>query len=254
MAPIRGFYAYYRCAGSDKARFEGGRICYNPPVRVDQLDEYVWDSVKELMQDPERVLNEWVARAKTDTSLVQLKRERDEAEQFLRAQEKILARLRDAFEAGALELEELVQRTERVRTRIQKAKDDLNRSQQSLAETVELTAVVGRLADFSEKVRTGLNTLNWHERRQLIRTLVARVEIDEDGATVVYRVPAGRGGSEPVPTSPAKNAEGSIAPISQLCCSLRSSQEANSDCEVLTCGFHKIRGTAGLSASIRRGA
>jgi len=32
--------------------------------------------------------------------------------------------------------------------------------------------------------------LDWQQRRQIIRTLVSRVEIGEEGATVVYRVPA----------------------------------------------------------------
>jgi len=53
----------------------------------------------------------------------------------------------------------------------------------------EQWAVVGRLRDFAAQVGDGLDHLGWVKRRQLIRTRVAKVEIDEGGATVVYRVP-----------------------------------------------------------------
>jgi hypothetical protein len=127
--------------------------------------------------------------------------------------------LRDAYEAGVLDLEDLAQRSERVRTRIQKAEVDLARAEQALSETVELTAVIGRLTDFSQKVQTGLNSLSWQQRRQLIRTLVSRVEIDEESATIVYRIPAGRDGLGGASTSQAtaNGTGGSTDSSYQLC-------------------------------------
>ncbi len=210
-------WAYYRCVGTDSYRFEGGRVCDNTQVRVDQLDGYVWESVKELMQDPQRVMQEWSTRASSDATLAHLRRERDESERFLRAQERTLSRLRDAYEAGALDLQDLIQRSERVRTRIEKAKEELARADKALSDTVELSLVISRLSDFSEKVRAGLSNLSWLQRRQLIRTLISRVEIDEEGATIVYRVPAGRDGSRHSGGSKAKPADGSADPSYQLC-------------------------------------
>ncbi|MBN1654303.1 MAG: recombinase family protein [Deltaproteobacteria bacterium] len=210
-------WAYYRCVGTDSYRFEGGRVCDNTQVRVDQLDGYVWESVKGLMQNPQRVMDEWSARASSDATLAHLRRERDESERFLRAQEKTLSRLRDAYEAGALDLQDLIQRSERVRTRIEKAKEELARADKALSDTVELSLVISRLSDFSKKVRTGLANLSWLQRRQLIRTLISRVEIDEEGATIVYRVPAGGDGSRHPRGSKAKAAGGSADPSYQLC-------------------------------------
>jgi len=57
-------HSYYRCVGADSYRFAGGRICHNPQVRVDQLDEHVWNSVCALLQDPVRLLEEWSSRTK----------------------------------------------------------------------------------------------------------------------------------------------------------------------------------------------
>ena len=193
----RPAYGYYRCVGSDSYRFAGGRICHNGQVRVDQLDLYTWNSVKSILQDPERVLAEWSRRAKPGGVHSALNAKRDEAAREVAHYERSLQRLLDAYEAGALELTELTERSERLKTRRKQARQELEELDKRLSETVTLRAVIGRLDEFAERVRGGLDRLNWVERQQLIRTLVARVEIDEEGATVVYRIPSGTGNGPP---------------------------------------------------------
>src|SRR5208283_3401988 len=100
-------YAYYRCVGSDAYRFDGGRVCHNPQVRVDQLDGFVWDSVRRILEDPRQVVEEW--------TIAEMRTQRDDATRMVVSQEQVLRRLRDAYEAGALELDDLVARSERVR-------------------------------------------------------------------------------------------------------------------------------------------
>jgi len=209
-------YGYYRCVGSDAYRFEGGRICQNPQVRVEQLDGYVWDSVRQVMQDPTRVLEEWTRRGAHDGTLAELNTQREEAKHILTAQEQILRRLRDAYEAGALDLDDLVARSERVRGRIRHAQEELKKAETMLAQTVELKAVVARLKDFAEHVGDGLEQLGWYQQRQLIRTLVARVEIDEGGATVVYRVPTSGGSPHGPQGSGGIDENGPTSEIAQL--------------------------------------
>ncbi|MBK6532160.1 MAG: hypothetical protein IPF99_21950 [Deltaproteobacteria bacterium] len=77
----RPCYAYYRCVGSDAYRFAGGRICHNPQMRVDPLDAHVWDAVRATLEDPARVLNEWVRRAESDRVQVERRAQRDAAAQ-----------------------------------------------------------------------------------------------------------------------------------------------------------------------------
>src|SRR4029079_3663656 len=48
-------YAYYRCTGSDAYRFGGQRLCWNKQIRTDMLDAAVWDDVRRLLSEPERV-------------------------------------------------------------------------------------------------------------------------------------------------------------------------------------------------------
>jgi site-specific DNA recombinase len=208
-------YAYYRCVGTDAYRFAGGRICANQQVRVDQLDGYVWESVRQVLQDPKRVLQEWSRRTKTDSVHAELRARRDEAAAVLANHERSLKRLVDAYEAGALDLEELTERSKRLKMHLQQARQHLAAAEEKLAENITLKAVVDRLEDFAGHVKRGLDRLSWNERRQLIRTLVARVEIDEEGATVLYRLPsmvppAGPAGAEPTNSSGGEPPQGGL--------------------------------------------
>src|SRR3954447_22906343 len=51
-------YAYYRCLGTDAYRFGGERVCANPQVRTDRLDAAVWQTVREWLEQPERLTAE----------------------------------------------------------------------------------------------------------------------------------------------------------------------------------------------------
>jgi site-specific DNA recombinase len=146
--------------GTKQADFAGAPICRNPSVRADQLHAHVWNSVKGILQQPERVIEEWTRRSDTDGVLVEARQQYDEARRSVTAQEQTLRRLQDAYEAGALTVEELTARTERVRERIVRVKQNLSEAQENLSRSVEPRALGGQLTTFAEQVRAGLDGLD----------------------------------------------------------------------------------------------
>jgi site-specific DNA recombinase len=52
----------------------------------------------------------------------------------------------------------------------------------------ELRLIVGRLKEFHEKVKDGLEAADWSTRREIICALVKHVEVDEGEVHVVFRV------------------------------------------------------------------
>ena len=44
----------------------------------------------------------------------------------------------------------------------------------------ELTLILGRLDEFASRVKNGLHEADWSTRREIIRALVKRVEIDQE--------------------------------------------------------------------------
>ena len=61
-------YAYYRCIGMDAYRFGGQRICWHKQVRTDVLEGAVWKDVCALLNDPEKVAQEYQRRLKGKAS------------------------------------------------------------------------------------------------------------------------------------------------------------------------------------------
>jgi len=210
-------YGYYRCVGTDSYRFAGGRVCSNPQVRVDQLDDYVWKSICELLQDPSRMLDEWTRRQSSDGIPTELRERRDEASRGLAIHERSLKRLVDAYEIGAIDLKELKARSNAVRGRIATAQIEVTDAERKLRETVHLRAVVTQLEDFAARVRKGLDSVSWVDRRHIIRTLVAKVEIDATGATIVYRLPS----AEPTTSGPTQAPHGGGSTGGGESCQLR---------------------------------
>jgi site-specific DNA recombinase len=196
-------FRYYVCSGTENRRFPSGRVCSMSAVRADQLDGYVWQSVSDLLLNPERVLGEWSRRQSSDGATAELRARRDEAARNLASCEQNLKRLVDAYEAGAIELSDLKTRSDAVRARLQRAEREARETEHALNQTIEVRAIVTRLEDFAGRLRKGLSELSWQDRRDIVRVLVARVEIDASGATVVYRVPSLGGTGEGSPSGNA---------------------------------------------------
>lgn len=53
----------------------------------------------------------------------------------------------------------------------------------------DLVLVIGRLK-FITRMRTGVGELDWNGRRDVIRALIRRIEVDHDNVDVVFCVPS----------------------------------------------------------------
>jgi site-specific DNA recombinase len=93
-------YAYYRCLGTDAYRFGGEKVCSNHQVRTDLLDAAVWREASALLEQPQRLEQEYRQRLaptdeqSADQSALELQRNK------LR---RGLARLIDSYAEGFLE-------------------------------------------------------------------------------------------------------------------------------------------------------
>ena len=177
--------AYYRCIGTDSYRFGGERVCHNKPLRADLLDETVWRDVCSLLENPERIEREYQRR---------LKCKPDESESDVRVQARIqkvkcgIARLVDAYEEGLLERSDFEPRIRRARDRLSALEADAKKQAEEESQRVELGLVIGQLQEFADRIKSGLRDADWSTKREIIRALVKRVEIDESQVRVLYRI------------------------------------------------------------------
>src|SRR3954464_11725341 len=169
----RRAYAYYRCCGSDAYRFGGERLCANPQVRTDWLDEAVWREVERVLQDPSWIAAEYERR---------LDQARDPTTVNLAGIEAQIAKLRrgmgrliDGYAEGLIDKADFEPRVAGLRQRIKSWDEQATTLRDEVAQRAALSLVVGRLQDFVRQVRDRMSAVDWSLQRDLIRLLVKRV-------------------------------------------------------------------------------
>jgi site-specific DNA recombinase len=189
-------YAYYRCVGMDGYRFGGHRVCANTQVRTDLVEIAVWHEVCQLLQDPQRLEREYHRRGH-----VRPRGAKWETPESLRAQiiklQRGMARLIDGYAEGLIEKAEFEPRIKRVKQRVTILEDQVKQLADEALQQRELKLLIGQLEEFVTKVQRNLATADWAMKREIMRALVRRVEIDKQEVTVVFRVGPDPSGSRP---------------------------------------------------------
>jgi site-specific DNA recombinase len=179
-------YAYYRCIGSDAYRFGGERICDNCQVRTDLLEQKVWEEVCDLLQDRQRLQQEYERR-------LNIPKQETENLTVIQAQQgKIqqgIARLIDSYAEGYVQKVEFEPRITRLRQRLTELEQQAQKIQDQETIQAELQTAISRLEEFGEKVKDNLAEADWQMQRELIRMLVKRVEIGKEEVKIVFRIP-----------------------------------------------------------------
>jgi len=178
-------YAYYRCIGTDAYRFGGVKICSNKQLRTDLVDEAVWEEVCRLLTHPERLEAEYRRRFLQEQ---QAPNELDQIETRGGKLRQGIVRLIDSYAEGLIDKEEFEPRVRRMRERLKELEEQVQHLRDEASFQQELTLILARLEDFTSCVKAGLSEADWSARREIIRTVVKRVEVDQEQVRVVFRL------------------------------------------------------------------
>jgi site-specific DNA recombinase len=179
-------YAYYRCTGSDAYRFGGQRLCWNQQVRTDVLDAAVWEDVRRLLSEPERIRAEYQRRLQGRETGPG--REVEHLNKMVANVKKLISRLIDAYGEGLVDKSEFEPRIVAARQRLTKLEEECQQRMSEANQEAELRLVIGQLEEFARRVSQELQEPDWATCREIVRALVKQVEIDEQEVRIVYRV------------------------------------------------------------------
>src|SRR3990170_8640073 len=151
-----------------------GRACKGHPVRIEAVDELVWESVKGLLLDPQALIEEYQNRLGRpskepiiDSKLIDLRR--------LKADR---SRLIDLFESGLVEKDEIESKLKNNRAKIEQIENEISYLKKEKREREQVLTVIRNLEDFSDKIKENLDELDFERKKQIVRLLVGEVEID----------------------------------------------------------------------------
>ena len=179
---------YYRCAGQDGHRWKDGRVCAAHPIRVEALDDLVWEQTCKLLQQPELVLQEYTRRTRKK------QRQQQEVAELLAKKKREIKqrelekeRLLDLYQTGQVGLKEIELRLKSLRAKITKLHTECALVEKDAKEEHHRLQLIEQFATFTQRMTTNLSTLGFAERKQIVRLLVEEVVVNTTTEEITVR-------------------------------------------------------------------
>jgi hypothetical protein len=99
-----------------------------------------------------------------------------------------VGRVIESYADGLMDQGEVAPSMLRLRQRMARLEEQRQQLAEEATLQTALQLIIGRLEDFAAKVHDGLEEADWASKRDLIRTLVQRVEVARDQVNIVFRV------------------------------------------------------------------
>ena len=178
-------FIYYRCSGTDGYRFGGERVCNNSQIRGEFIEASVWAEVCRLLNSPQRLEQEHQQRLAVGRSTEDL--------QILKAQlgklQRGMERLIDSYSEGVIDKEQFMPRLSRTKSRIAELEARIHANAEGADRRQELRLLMNHFQKLAVHLGPGLDGVDWNRRREIIRSLVERIEIGRAGIAIVFRLP-----------------------------------------------------------------
>jgi len=186
----RGQWRYYRCCGTDRSRFHGAFRCDARLVATELLDEAVWSEVRRLLGDPAQVIAEYQRRLDA-VQATPHRLELDALDRQLAKARRATERLIDSYTEGLIDKPEFEPRLAALRRRTARLEAEAKAQQEADEQVRSLHLVIGKLDLFAAMVHDRLAGADWATKRDIICTLVKRIEVADDVVRVIFRVDTG---------------------------------------------------------------
>jgi site-specific DNA recombinase len=200
---------YYRC-GNRYRKFPLPRECKAGTVKADKLENLVWQTISEALQNPDIVV-EQIKKYHEDLNADSWKLEQEAKkidDELLKVKDS-RDRLLDAYAEGAVNLRELKEQMEKSREKETFLLNDRRKLAEQLSQLISPEEIKRNIQDYCQAVKPHLPTLSFEEKKQILNVLVNRIILEQDGTVRIKAI------------IPVKKEEQRIVDTSSGCCGLR---------------------------------
>jgi site-specific DNA recombinase len=180
-------YSYYRCTGTDPTRFGGTKMCNSKQMGCDAIELIVWEEVKKLLKNPQRIFDEYQRRltelkgSPMDHAYASIDKQRIKLERGI-------SLLIDSYAQQYIIKDEFEPRIKAMRQNLKSIQEQQNKLTEQKSLTKEMELIITNLKDFECGIGSNLDSLDWNGKRDIIRRVVKRIEISEEEINIVYKV------------------------------------------------------------------
>jgi site-specific DNA recombinase len=148
------------------------------------LEMTIWSEISKLLIDPRRVELEHQDRTKNAALLDNLETLRSQKTKLEHAVERLI----DSFAEGLIEKDQFTSRMARTKSRIADLDIRIDAYAGDLNRRDHLRLAANRIRDLAAIVGPELERADWQRKREIIRTVVQRIDIDTDVMKIIFRV------------------------------------------------------------------
>ncbi len=165
---------YYTCLYGGKQRAPD-MPAHTRWLRADVIEPLIWQALGDLLREPQRISAAWAALQTTPAE-----NEHAVRRQHLLQQQR--QRLLDAYQAGLLTLDELIQRQNPLELELQEL-------QKRLADKPAPAPAQLSLEAFTERIEHALAASDDQTKQEVLRLLIERIVVADDALTIEHIIP-----------------------------------------------------------------
>ncbi len=204
---------YYQCGGKDPILSAREHKCPQRPAKAEELETAVWNHVKELMNDPERLLAQFESFVRSAPEGEEKEHtEQKKFEAHMKRLSREENRLVDAYQAEVIDLGELKERREKIEERRRALAKQHGQRAQIREQMARAREVLEDLNAFCERISSRLKEATFEEKQAILQLLIERIIVGEDALEIRHVIPLHgepRGPSGPgAPPDPGLRSDG----------------------------------------------
>src|SRR5215208_852592 len=180
---------YYQCHGKDPIMSAREHKCLQRPAKANELEESVWEHVKGLMRDPERLLAQFEEFARSTAENSEEDTEQKKFEGHIKRLFREESRLVDAYQAGIIELEELEERRTKIAQRRKALSAQYEQRSRLRRQAAQAREVLEDLKTFCGRVNARLEEATFEEKQAVLQLLIERIIVGEDTLEIRHVIP-----------------------------------------------------------------
>jgi len=187
---LQGGYTYYVCAGkANPIRSRKEAKCPSRYSPAQQLDELVWQDLCDVLTHPE-IIAQALERAQGGHWLPQELQARRENLRRARVHlEQQLNRLTEAYLDEVIPLEEYKRRRRELEQKLEVLDNQDKQLVSQVDRQAEVAGLVRSVENFCQRVRAGLASATFEQKRQLVELLIDRVIVADGEVEIRYVIP-----------------------------------------------------------------
>lgn len=226
---------YYQCHGKDPIMSAREHKCTQRPAKAPELEESVWERIKGLLRDPERLLAQFEEFACSDSDKSEEEAEQKKFDGHIKRLFREESRLVDAYQVGIIELQELQERQAKIAQRRKSLQAHYEQQAQLRQQAAQAREVLEDLETFCRRINARLEDATFEEKQSILQLLIERIIVGEDTLEIRHVIPL---------DGPPRRSRGSAAPPES---GLRSDGVYSAP---LPRGAHKDRFDGALQSSV----